>query len=171
MMMMMDCLKALNTLPYQQFRIQQEVYHLFHALLTSFALCSILFGSLCYRTMRRGRLLTQPATTNTHRKNQSQTVFFTQYSYQNIINVHKTHRIRDSAVGTATVYGLEGRGFGVRVPVWSRIINCKVYRRNTSWPFSRHCSRICLRGLRKTTNLFRIIRYSGRDSKAAHSEY
>jgi hypothetical protein len=32
-------------------------------------------------------------------------------------------RSRDSVVGIATGYGLDDRGLGVRVPVWSRIFS------------------------------------------------
>jgi hypothetical protein len=38
----------------------------------------------------------------------------------------------DSSVGIATSYGLEGRGVGVRVPVWSRIFSSP-HRPNRLW--------------------------------------
>jgi hypothetical protein len=38
-------------------------------------------------------------------------------------NNNNNNRRRDSAVGMATGYGLNDRGFGVRVPVWSRIFS------------------------------------------------
>jgi hypothetical protein len=41
-------------------------------------------------------------------------------------------RSRDSAVGIATDYGLDGRGVGVRVPIWARCFSSP--RRPASYP-------------------------------------
>jgi hypothetical protein len=43
-------------------------------------------------------------------------------SYEMLVNVYLT-RSRDSVVGIATVYGLDDRRVGVRVPVGSRIFS------------------------------------------------
>jgi hypothetical protein len=44
-------------------------------------------------------------------------------SHSNFLPSKQLARSRDSAVGIATSYGLDDRGVGVRVPVWSRIFS------------------------------------------------
>jgi hypothetical protein len=43
--------------------------------------------------------------------------------YSITILKEELHFVRDSAVGIATGYGLDDRGVGVRVPVWSRVFS------------------------------------------------
>jgi hypothetical protein len=43
--------------------------------------------------------------------------------YDQLLRIHETHVSRDSVVGVGTGYGLDDRGFVVRVPIVSRIFS------------------------------------------------